>query len=987
MRYIEKVLKNIADYPDWPILADDTVPRGITYRALGELSGKVYAYLQSRGIGKEDMVMLYLPRGIQPVIAQLGVIRNGSAFLTVEDTYEPERVAFMKKDCGCKLVIDSSAWEEIEKLDPKEGFEETDPHDAAMAIYTSGSTGNPKGVLHEYGNFDQMIESSTEDGKSQFLSEKDRFAMVAPMNFIAAQLILNHVLYYRAFTYVVPYDVVKNPMKIGMFFLKNRITGTFLTPSHIRHLKVKPPSLRFCVIGSEPANNVYLEGLTIHNCYLMSESGFMVSHFAIDRSYDKTPVGHCTCDIGMKLIGEDGKEVPEGEEGEIVFENRYVRGYLNLPEETAAHFKDGSYYTGDLAFRNENGEYVICGRLSDMVKVNGNRVEPGEIESVAKKVLGLDFAACRIFQDARSTMICLYYTARSLPCSDDEAAERMSRFLPYYMIPNAFIHLDAIPLKATGKLDRKALPKPENSDFLSDYEAPADEIEAKLCTAFEKALNLEKIGAADDFYKLGGDSLAAMEVLTECNISGLNASDIFAGRTPREIAALWRSAHPDGNLVSNEELNRKFLHEPQPLTNYQTYLFDYQCYTPLSTMLNLNTMFKVNFEEIPREKLVKAMNQAILNHPALLSRFRYTRGGSIEQVYDPSFAPELQIERFDSFEFNMLKDDLVKPFKLMNARLYRCRIFDVEGQGYVFFDVHHTVFDGTSFQVLLGDILKSIYDVPLEPDYYYVMLHQQDELLNSARGKEAMEYFESVYGGDDFTMKPELDHHVRENQVGSYSVDLNARDAALTALEEQSGIGRNAFFNTVVLLTLAIYNRRPNVQCSWTYNGRDDTIKSSMVGLLLKDLPIMLRLRRKDTVEDLYQSIKDQIARDLAYSFYPYTTQNIRIIEDDRICFLYQRNIRDAGGTEIETVEIRQNASASENVFDVQVLDDSNGLSLTLDYAASLYRKESVERFAGIFVGVFEALLESNAETSVIQLIRDAEKRAGCKEIVITWIK
>lgn len=987
MRYVEKVLENIQNYPNTLIIADDTIPKGITFRALGEVSGKVYAYLQAKGIGKEDIVMLFLPRGIQQVMAQFGVIRNGSAFLTVEDTYEPERVAFMKKDCGCKLVIDNDVWAEIQEMDAKPGFEETDLHDAAMVIYTSGSTGNPKGVLHEYGNFERMIESTSVDGVSQFVTDKDRFADVAPMNFIASQLIINHALYFRMFTYIVSYDVVKNPMKLGMFFLKNHFSGTFLTPSHIRHMKVKLPGLRFCVIGSEPANHVYMDGLVIHNGYMMSESGFMVTHFEIDRDYDQTPVGHCGFDAGLKLVGEDGQEVADGEEGEIIFDNRYARGYLNLPEETAAHFQNGYYHTGDLGFRNEQGELVICGRLSDMVKVNGNRVEPGEIEEVAKRTLGLDFAACRIFQDARSTMICLYYTAKALPCSDDEARERMSRFLPYYMIPNAFVHIDNVPLKATGKMDRKALPKPESSDFLSEYEAPADEIETKLCEAFEQALNMEKIGATDDFYKLGGDSLAAMEVLTACNISGLNASDIFAGRTPREIGNLWKTAHPDGNLVSNEELNAKFLREPQLLTNYQTYMFDYQCYTPKSTMLNLNTMFKVDFKEIPREKVVKAMTAAIANHPALLSRFRYNRDGLIEQVYDPSFAPDLQIERIDKFDFDMLKDDLVKPFKIMNAKLYRCRIFDVEGQGYVFFDVHHTVFDGTSFQVLLGDILKSIYDMPLEPDYYYVMLHQQQEMLNSPRAKEAWDYYESVYGTGDFSIKPELDHNVRENRLGSYSLDLNAQDAALKTVEEKYGIGRNAFFNTVVLLTLAIYNHKPNVQCSWTYNGRDDTTKSNMIGLLLKDMPIMLRLHKKDTVGELYESIKEQIAKDLGYSFYPYTTQNVRIIEDDRICFLYQRNIRDAGGTDIETVDIRQNASASENVFDVQVIDDSNGLCLTIDYAASLYDESSIACFAQIFVGVLESLLGSSAETPVIQLIKDAEKRAGRKEFLITWLK
>lgn len=987
MGYVDKVIENIRIYPDKQILADDTVPKGITYRDFGIASGKVYAYLQEQGIGKEDMVLLFLPRGIKHVIAQFGVMRNGSAFLTVEDTYEPERVNFMKKDCGCKLVIDSDAWEKLQRLEPKEGFEKTDPHDAAMAIYTSGSAGNPKGVLHEYGNFDLMMESISEDGKCLFLIGEERFAMTAPMNFIAAQLIILCGLYFHAFCYIVSYDTVKNPMKIGIFFLKNHISGTFMTPSHIKRLKINLPGLRFFVLGSEPANNVFIAGPFLHNCYLMSESGFMVSHFVIDKPYETTPVGRCMLDIGIKLIGEDGKEVPDGEEGELIFKNPYVRGYLNLPDETAEHFIDGYYHTGDIAVKNENGEYVICGRLSDMVKINGNRVEPGEIEAVARKALSLDFAACRIFQDMRSTMICLYYTAKAMPCSDDEARERMSKFLPYYMVPNFFIHIDKAPLKATGKLDRKALPRPESGDFFGDYEAPSDEIEEKLCAAFEKALNVEKIGVLDDFYKHGGDSLAAMEVLTECNIGDLNASDIFVGRTPREIAALLRKTHPEGASVSYEELNGKYLHVPHLLTSFQVYMYDYQCSAPLSTMLNLSTMLKIDFSNIPREKLIDSVSRAISNHPALLSRFRFNRNGYIEQYYDPSLAPRLQIERYDGFEFDMLKDELIKPFQLIDAKLYRCRIFDVEGQGYVFFDVHHTIFDGTSFQVLIGDIMKSIYGLPLEPDYYYVMLHQQKEMLDTARGNEAYKYFESVYGGNDFVMKPKPDHNVRKNQLGSRSIDLKAFEAELSVTEKQYSIGRNALFNTVVLLSLAVYEHAPDVKCTWTYNGRDNIYKNNMVGLILKDLPIMLRLHAKVTVKEIYADIKEQIAKSLAYSFCPYTTQNASVVEDDGICILYQRNIHDAGGMDIETVDIRHNAPASENAFNVQILDDTNGFRLTIDYAANLYEESSVERFTQIFTGVLKALIASDADTTAARLIRDAEKRSGNKELFLTWLR
>ena len=987
MIYIEQLMRLIAEYPDYPVLADDSVPKGLTYKMIGQISGKVYAYLKKNNIGKEDMVMLFLPRGVQHILGAIGVMRSGAAFVTVEDTYEPERVEYIKKDCNCKLVIDSNVWAEIQKLEPMDGYEKADPHDAAMAIYTSGSTGHPKGVLHEYGNFGRMIESGSINGKCVVVDENDRFAMVAPLNFIAAHVIIWNTLYYRTFTYIVSYDVVKNPLKIGLFIMTNRITGTFLTPSHIRHMSVKLPGLKFCVIGSEPANNVYMDGLKIHNCYMMSESGFIVTHFELDREYDRTPVGKNLCGIDIKLITEDGREAAEGEEGEVVFKNDFVRGYLNLPDETEKHFKDGYYYTGDLAYRDENGELVICGRMNDMVKINGNRVEPGEIEEVAKKVLGLDFAACRIFQDARSTSVCLYYTDKALKMSDEAAREQMSHFLPYYMIPNFFVHIDEVPLKATGKMDRKALPKPETGSGLNDYEAPSDEIEARLCASFEKVLHIDKIGVNDDFYGLGGDSLASMEVLVDCEINGLNASDIFAGRTPKKIAKLWHEAYPDGESTPLAELNEKMLRIPQPLTAYQTYMIDYQLYTPLSTMLNLNVMFKVNFDVFPRDKVVCAINRAISNHPALLTRFQYGSGGNFEQVYDPSFAPDLHIEKVDSFEFRFLKDDLVKPFKLFNSRMYRCRIFDVEGQGYLFFDVHHTLFDGTSFQVLLGDMLKSVYDAELEPDYYYAMLYQQESMLNSERSREAKEYYERLYGADDFALKPTLDHDSRDNTVGHYSVDMNRYDTALDMIESKYELGRNAFFNTVVLLSLAIYNKCRNVQCTWTYNGRDDLTKSSMIGLLLKDIPIMLRLHKNDKITEIYKQIQDQVADGLAYSFYPYTVQSARVVEDDRICFLYQRNIRDAGGADFETVEIRQNSSASENAFDVQVLDDSTGLSLTIDYAASLYEESSVVKFASVFIAVFEFLTQCDDDATMIELVKKVEKQVHTKEIFVRWLR
>ena len=147
MEFVKTFIECAKKDPERRILADDSNPKGLTYRQVDEISSKIYAYLSDKGIGKEDFVMLCLPRGVKPIVSMLGVWKNGSAFVLVEDDYAPERIEFIKKDANCKLVINTDVWEEIQSYPVKEGYTETDEHDAAFAVFTSGTTGNPKGVV------------------------------------------------------------------------------------------------------------------------------------------------------------------------------------------------------------------------------------------------------------------------------------------------------------------------------------------------------------------------------------------------------------------------------------------------------------------------------------------------------------------------------------------------------------------------------------------------------------------------------------------------------------------------------------------------------------------------------------------------------------------------------------------------------------------------------------------------------------------------
>ena len=969
MEYIlEKLKKYTERKPDEAIMFDDAHAKGITYAQLDDMSGRVYAFLKQNKIGREDFVLLNLPRGIMPIIAMVGVWKAGAAWALVEDTYAPERINYIRKDCGCKFELNADNWGEVMRTEPLSGYETTDVHDAAYAIYTSGTTGNPKGVLHEYGNLDRAIESIKVGGEIPF-NEHDRLALLAPMNFVASVIVILAALnVFCGKTYVVSYATIKNPAALAKFFLMKRITITFLTPSYVRKLGDKTgPFLRMLFVGSEPANNIYNKNLDLINIYACSESGFARGVFRIDQSYETCPIGQPAVATKIIRLNEEGQEVKDDEIGELCFENPYVRGYLNLPEETTKAFVNGIYHTGDLARRDPSGDYVLLGRSNDMIKINGNRIEPAEIEAAVKTVLGIDWAAARGFEENGKSFLCAYYIADVEVDTEKLRGEMMKR-LPYYMIPSYYIHINEVPLKANGKLDRKALPKPDISDFRSDYVEPETETQKTLCTAMAKVLKLDRVGLNDDFYEMGGDSLASIEMITESNLPGLTAGQIFRGRTPEKIAELYEEALAKGNGLDPDEENAESLQEVHALTREQLYMFDYQLYTPASTMYNLFSVMKLDKEIFEPEKLATALEAAIRNHPALLTMFDYNNDGELVQCYRPDLMNPINVEKLNEFEFRFVKDSLVYPFKLIGGRMSRCRVFETEKAVYVFFDVHHSLFDGTSLKVFLGSIAKAYMGIPLDQDYYYLMLRQREEAEKTDFYEESRRYFEEKYDSVEWSSYPKTDYDSRENEMGELITPLGIEQAEMAEAERSFRISRNEFFITVAAMAIALYNKVYDVKLSWIYNGREDLQMMSTVGLLFRDLPVGLRLRNEMTLRDVFADVHDQVQKGIEHSCYPYVDLHNQVANGESAYLLYQQDIRDMGGMEgfdVETVDVRQNQAASQTILDMEVLDGADGLQLMIDYAASRYKDTSIEAFRDIYVRVAKTLVESRGQEDI----------------------
>ena len=989
MEYIiEKLEQYTAEKPDEAILFDDAHAKGVTYAQLQDMSGRVYAFLKKNGIGKEDFVLLNLPRGVMPVIAMVGVWRAGAAWALVEDTYAPERINYIRVDCGCKFELNADNWPEVMHTAPLSGYETPDEHDAAYAIYTSGTTGNPKGVLHEYGNLSRAIDSIRLNGEIPF-DGHDRLALLAPMNFVASVIVILAALnVFCGKTYIVSYATIKNPAALAKFFLLKRITITFLTPSYVRMLGDKTgPFLRMLFVGSEPANNVYNKKVGLINIYACSESGFAVGVFKIDQPYETCPIGQPSIDMKIVRLDESGREVADDEIGELCFEDPYVRGYLNLPAETEKNFVDGMYHTGDLARRDLGGNYVLLGRSNDMIKINGNRIEPAEIEAAVKSVLKVDWAAARGFDEGGKSFLCAYYTADVAVDTEKLRTELMKR-LPYYMIPAYYIHIDKVPLKANGKLDRKALPKPDISDFRTDFAAPETETQKALCAAMEKVLKLDRVGLHDDFYEMGGDSLASIEMITESGLPGLVASQIFRGRTPEKIAELYEEALAKGSGVDPDTENAEALKEVHPLTREQLYMFDYQLYTPASTMYNLFSVMKLDKEVFDPEKLAAALETAIRNHPALLTMFDYDNDGNLVQCYRPDLMRPIHVEKMSEFEFRFVKDMLVYPFKLIGGRMSRCRVIETEKAVYVFFDVHHSLFDGTSLKVFLGNIGKAFMDMPLDTDYYYLMLRRREQAVQSAFYEESRKYFEERYDNIEWSGYPKTDHESRENEMGELITSLELSQAQLAESERSFRVSRNEFFITVAAIAIALYNKVNDVKLSWIYNGREDLQMMSTVGLLFRDLPVGVRLQDSLTLRDVMADVHDQVQKGIEHSCYPYVDLHNQVANGESAYLLYQQDIRDMGGMEgfdVETVDVRQNQAASQTILDMEILDGADGLQLMIDYAASRYKDSSIAAFRDIFVRTAHALADHQGQADVtIGALRRSmkEKKHPLKAVV-----
>ena len=519
----------------------------VTYGELDSLSSQVAARLTSLGARAGDAVAVDLPRGIAVVAVLLGALKARVAFVSLAAGDPQERRKLIMEDCGVKFVIDANF---IAALDRSAVFEplQPQPDDAALMVCTSGSTGRPKSILHDRESLNVSLQRLLGVGR---LSKFDKSLSIAGLTAVAGlmcdvfkPLVCGCELHMLG-------DELRGDLRfVSDYAQKNGITSLFMAPQMLHEFKEFPPSLRLVFTAGDKVVDIPpRRGCDIIVMYGQSESCGVLSSFVLDKTYPLAPIGRAAEGLNLYILDEEGRRLPAGSQGEICFSGRFARCYIGLPEKTAQTFsanpwaaEDGNgtlLRTGDLGYIDEEDLLWFVNRKDWMIKINGQRIEPGEIEAAVKTMAGVTQAAAKGFQSAAGrTYIAAYYTTDA-DVKPEEVKEYLAAKLPAVMRPSFLVRLDKFPLNANGKLDRKVLAAPDVAACKKEYAAPVTETEKLLCGEFSLLLGVENIGLDDDFFALGGDSILAMRltVFLAEKLAELPVSELKDCPTPRLLAA------------------------------------------------------------------------------------------------------------------------------------------------------------------------------------------------------------------------------------------------------------------------------------------------------------------------------------------------------------------------------------------------------------------------------------------------------------------
>ncbi|WP_410640979.1 non-ribosomal peptide synthase/polyketide synthase [Amycolatopsis sp. lyj-346] len=701
----------------------------LSFAELNALANRLARHLVSRGAGPERVVALALPRTAEAVIAFLAVLKAGAVYLPIDPALPADRKELLLRDAGAGLVLDTL--EIGAELGEYSAADLTDadrvaplrPDNTAYVIYTSGSTGRPKGVAVPYRNLTNLLFNHRNDFAAP--GRRLRVALTATLSFdtsLEGPVLMadGHELH------LVGDDVRLDADALVDYIAEHRIDFLDLTPTYLRRLipagLLTDPRHRpkILMLGGEALDDTLWRDLAgaevtvAHNFYGPTE--YTVDAVSCRVGATGRPVlGRPLANTRAYVLDENLRPVPAGVPGELCLAGaQLARGYLGRPGRTAGSFVanpfgepgERMYRTGDRVRWTADGQLEYLGRLDDQVKIRGFRVEPGEVEAALVRLPEVAAAVVVATRPAEghARLVAYVVGAGEVPPSAADLRTALRATLPDYLVPSAFVPIDAIPLTPQGKVDRRALPAPDAPPDGGQAYVPArTAVEHQLVAIWSEVLGNDRIGVEDNFFGLGGDSILSIQVVAQARQAGLRLTsrDIFLHQTIAGLATAVQTAAvhtPAAGPVAG----------PAPLTPIQHWFFATHgplAHFTMSQLLELPA-------DVDAQALRTALDAVVAHHDALRTRF-FTVDGQWRQEVTP--APPTGVLRVR--DLSSLGDagqragieaaaaQVRAGLELTTGTLAGAALL-VRGTRppLLFLAVHHLVADGVSLRLLLGDL-------------------------------------------------------------------------------------------------------------------------------------------------------------------------------------------------------------------------------------------------------------------------------------------
>ncbi|WP_405403341.1 amino acid adenylation domain-containing protein [Streptomyces sp. NBC_01104] len=894
----------------------------LTYAGLDARANRLARLLAERGVGPERFVAIALERSVDLVVAQLAVLKAGAAFVPLDPGYPADRLAYMLENSAPALVITSSAVAAgplpvrdaprllIDRTDTS-GYADTelpravDAAQAAYLIYTSGSTGRPKGVVVTHSGIASMVAGQR---RTLAVAPGSRVLQFASPSFDAAVWELCMALLTGSCAVLADADRLLPGPSLAALIAEHRITHVTLPPSALPVMPEGslPSGSTLVVAGEATAPDLvdrWSRDRRMINAYGPTESTVCASMSEPLAGPVLAPIGRPIANTRLYVLDGHLQPVPVGTVGELYIAGAgLARGYLGRPDLTADRFvahpfgEPGSrmYRTGDLARRRPDGDLDYLGRADHQVKIRGFRIEPGEIESALAAHPRVGQAVVLVREDRPGAKRLVAYVV----CEQaDTAGLRgfLGASLPDYMVPSAFVALDALPLTANGKVDRKALPAPGLSGTESGRE-PTTARETVLCRLFAEVLMVDRAGADDSFFDLGGDSIMAIQLVSRAREAGLVLSvrEVFTHRT---VAALASIAEETGDAAppAGPADGDPFLHGPFPGLEEETELLmrsdpdllDVLPLTPLQegflfhALLSgdeadvYTTQLGIDIEgPLDRDALRSAAGRLLARHPALRASFRHEDTGRPVQVMHgkvplPWLHADLSADEDSAATAARLADEeRLRAFDPAVPPLLRLLLLTLPGGRHrLVLTAHHILWDGWSVPVLVEELFTLYGErgagtrLPQPPPLraYLAWLDGQDR----AAAQEA--WAAALAGPAAPTLVAPAGAPGHSGPAAQESVRTEL-PAELTARLRESLRGLGLTLNSAVQgawgVVLGRLTGRDDVVFGSTVSGRPAEVPGieRMIGNFINTLPVRVRVDESESMSVLLARVQEEQA-------------------------------------------------------------------------------------------------------------------------------